>query len=76
MAEAPIEAEVGNDVLLPEGLAPPEAAPEPEIEQTAPPQAGGPPVVLHDRYYIDPGAPCPNWILFRPRLMRLKTAAT
>ena len=61
MAEAPIEAEVGNEVPLPEGLAPPEAAPAPEMEQTAPPpQTGSAPVVLHDRYFIDPGAPLPQ----------------
>ncbi len=61
MAEAPIEAEVDNDIPLPEGLAPPEAAPEPVVEQAAPPpQTGGGPVVMHDRYYIDPGAPLPQ----------------
>ena len=61
MAEAPIEAEVGNDIPLPEGLVPPEAAPEPEMEQAAPPpQTGGGPVVLHDRYFIDPGTPLPQ----------------
>jgi hypothetical protein len=61
MAEAPIEAEVGNDIPLPEGLAPPEAAPEPEIQPAAPPpKSGGAPVVMRDRYFIDSGAPQPQ----------------
>ncbi|NQU59896.1 MAG: protein kinase family protein [Rhodospirillales bacterium] len=59
MAEAPIEAEVNDDYPLPEGLVPPEMAPGSVTMQTAPPQTGSGPVIVHDRYFIDPNTPLP-----------------
>lgn len=67
MAESPHEAEVGEElplpdaVLAPEAEAPSEAEAPPEAESTPPPaQAAGGPVLLRDRYLIDFNMPLTN----------------
>ena len=61
MAEGPIEVEVGNGITLTEESSPPEELPEPKIKQSAPiQQYTGRPVLLHDRYAIDPSTSIPE----------------
>jgi len=58
MAEAPIEEKVGDGDHQPEEISTPGMAPEPKIIQDIPThQYTGPPIVLHDRYFIEPSAP-------------------
>jgi serine/threonine protein kinase len=58
MAEAPIEAEVGNGNPNSEEVLPPEIIPEPKLNKEVPVQQyTGPPIVLHDRYFLDPSSP-------------------
>ena len=61
MAEAPIEAEVG------EAMPPPDAIPAPDIETPGeaeipapPPQQGSGGVLINDRFFIDPSKPIPE----------------
>ena len=61
MAEAPIEADVGNDDPIPEGSSVLEIPKNPNLEQDAlAPQHAGPTIAINDRYFIDPGAPLPQ----------------
>ena len=61
MAEAPIEEKVGNSNHYPEENTPPGMTPEPKIkEDVQKHQYTGSPILLHDRYYIDPSAPIPK----------------
>ena len=61
MAEAPIAAEAGEDIPLPDAVPSPESGAPPEADVPAPPvQTAGGPVLLHDRYLIDITAPIPE----------------
>jgi len=60
MAEALLQ-EAGEEIPPPEALTAPELEPETDEETPAPQQqAAGAPVLLRDRYLIDPGSPIPN----------------
>jgi len=60
MAEAPIEAEVGEEIPPPDMIAAPEEEPQPDSETPAPPPTvAAAPVIFRDRYVIDANSPLP-----------------
>ncbi len=61
MAEAALLEEPGAAIPPPEAAPPPEATPPPEAATPAPPpQAGGAPVIVRDRYVVETNTPLPD----------------
>ena len=61
MAEAPMEAEVGEEIPPPDAVTDPEAEPSAEAAPSAPPvQPAAGPVVFRDHYLIDTNTPLPD----------------